>query len=428
MPGSTLSELKEERDAKRSLLQEVFGEAETEGEDGEESHDFRQVECLGTAVNELEGSEKSARVAQIVDELRGRIEELDEEIVTAEAVEGYKATEERFEKQRKRPPLPDAVKDRGQGDGMSFKQIARRIIEDPEFKSNGPCKIKVETSWGEAKTLMTTSAGFPAEATRTGRVVDIPLRPLQVMDIIPMGMTGQHQVVYMQQDTRTQAAAEVDEGGSKPEATLAFSEATSPVREIAVSLPVTEIQLEDVPFIQSLVETMLREDINERLDKQIIAGDGSAPNLEGIVNVTGILTQAKGTDSRTDAIRKAMTKIRIGAARAQPTHVLLHPNDWQEIELETTSQGEYLFGGPVNISTRQIWGLPVVENEALSEGTGLVGAFAARNIQLVERRGIVLERGVVGSQFVENKLTIRASMRAALPTYRPKAFCTVTSI
>jgi len=70
----------------------------------------------------------------------------------------------------------------------------------------------------------------------------------------------------------------------------------------------------------------------------------------------------------------------------------------------------------------------VVQNEALTENAGLVGSFEPAWISMFERKGVVIERGFTGSQFVEGKQTIRATMRAALVVFRPAAFATVTGI
>lgn len=434
-----LAELREELDAKVDLLQTIRDEAKDVGEDGEETFDLKRVECLGTAINAKEGGEKTAAVASVVEDLKGRIAELEEEISTAEAMNGIQQVEDHRKSQRKRPRYSDGASVKADvGRKLSFEQVASRVTGDPTFKrwiqGSRDGRIEVDASWWDAKqqakTLMSTTAGFPPEVTRTGVVVDIPLRPPQIMDIMPRATTGQNAVAYMQQTTRTQAAAEVPEGGLKPEAAFVFAEVTTAVKEVAVHIPVTDTQLEDVPFIGSLIETMLREDINERLDGQILNGDDSVDthNLLGILNTAGILTQAKGTDPIADAIHKAATQIMTGAARATPTHVALNPLDWERLRLLRGSDGKYIFGDPQDQIVPRIFGWPVVLNEALTEGTGLIGGFAARNLQLVERRGIAVERGFINDQFIRNQQSIRASMRAALAVYRPAAFATITGL
>lgn len=433
MPKLNLTELKEELDAKRSLQRQVFDEAKVVGEDGEESYDFKQVECLGSAVNQLEGAEKAQRVSQIAEELRDAVVGLEEEIATAEAVEGFKSTEKHFEGKRNRPPFTDSPgrKVRDTGQKLSTKQIAKRIVEDPLFqqwkRGSRDGRIEIDASLFEAKTLMTTSSGWAGESTRTGVAVDIPLRPPQLIDILPRNTTGQPTVVYMEQDTRTQAAAEISEGDAKPEAAFVWTETSTPVEEIAVSLPVTDRMLEDSPMMEGLIETQLREDMMERLDQQALLGNGTPPNLGGILDKS-VLTTAVASESVLKAIARAIRLIQTGTSRATPTHILMHPADWEEVAtIQNATSGEFILGNPHEVIQPRIWGLPVVINEELTEDTALVGSFMARNIQLYERRGINVEWGWTGDQFVQNKRTIKMYGRWALAVYRPTAFCTITS-
>lgn len=277
------------------------------------------------------------------------------------------------------------------------------------------------------KALMTTGAGFAPESIRMPGFVDAVTRPIQLLDILPMGSTTMELVKFMEETTRTHAAAETAEGGTFAESTFTFTERSSPVEKITDSLPVTDEQLEDVALIESYINGRLSFGVRQRLDRQCLIGDGSAPNLRGIMNTSGIQTQAKGADEAMDALYKAMTKVRV-TGRAIPTHHNIHPNDWQDIRLKKTADGIYIFGSPTEAGPARLWGLPVVENEALTEGTALVGSFDPSWIMLVERRGIDIQVGYVGTQFGEGKRTIRADMRAALVVMRPAAFCQVTGI
>lgn len=257
--------------------------------------------------------------------------------------------------------------------------------------------------------------------------VEAVTRPIQLLDILPTGNTGFELVKYMEETTRTHAAAETAEGEAFAESTFAFTERSSPVEKVTDSLPVTDEQLEDVALIESYINGRLTFGLRQRLDRQCLLGDGSSPNLRGILNTSGIQTRAKGADEAMDALYKAMTDIRV-TGRAIPTHHNIHPLDWQDIRLKKTNDGIYIFGSPVEAGPIRLWGLPVIENDALTEGTALVGSFEPSWIMLVERRGVDVQVGYKGDQFVQGRRTIRADMRAALVVMRPAAFCRVTGI
>ena len=275
-------------------------------------------------------------------------------------------------------------------------------------------------------TLFQTSAGWDPEDIRTGKLVDEVTRPIQILDIIPAGQTSMSTVLYMEETTRTQSAAEAAEGAAYAEDAFVVAEQSSEVRKIASHIPATDEQLDDVPMVRGYLNQRLVFGLRQRLDNQVIQGDGTAPNLEGILNATGIQTQAKGTDPVPDAVYKALTKVRV-TGRAFPSHVLMHQNDWQGIRLLRTADGIYIWGSPADAGVERIWGLPVVQSDVLSEGTGLVGDFPNFCV-LAERRGVEVTLGYIGDQFKEGKITIRADMRTAFVIYRAAAYCTVTSI
>jgi HK97 family phage major capsid protein len=313
--------------------------------------------------------------------------------------------------------------------GGSRKSFGELFTESAAYKGRtngvGP-EIKIDV---ELKTLFQTSAGFDPEEVRNGRIVESAQRPVQVMtaDIIPQTTTSQSAVTYMEETTFTNTAAEVAEGGTYPEATLALTEQSSVVRKVAVFLPVTDEQLEDEPQARGYVNNRLPFMIRQRLDSQLLVGNGTAPNLRGILNVVGIQTQAKGADPTPDAVYKAMTKIRV-TGQAMPDAAVFHPNDWQDIRLLRTTDGIYIWGNPSDAGPERIWGLRVVQAQALTENTGLVGDFQNFS-ELAVRRGIDVQvSNSHGTFFIEGKQALRADIRAALVVYRPAAFCTVTGI
>ncbi len=434
--SETLKQLKEKVDAKRTQLRELFKQTKTSDDDGKERYDFEKAEAdwLPEDVAGLKGDAKSRRVCEIVGQAMPELDELQEDLDVRETADNAaKALLKRDRTAVNPPPHPGKGTGEPAGEHKGFGEM---ITEHANWEiwqkcgfTPGACPAIRFKDMGitELKVLFQTSAGWAPESTRTGRVVDAVTRPLQAIDILPTGQTGQANVVYMEETTRTHSAAERAEGAAYAESTFALTEATTAVRKVTDSVPVTDEQLEDVPMAQSYLEGRLGFGVMQRLDGQAIAGDGIAPNLDGILNVAGIQTQARGADPVPDAIYKAGTLIRV-TGRAIPTHVLLHPNDAQDIRLTRTADGIYIWGNPSDTGAARIWGWPIIENESLTENTGLVGSFMPLWIQLVERRGVIIEIGFVNDDFTTGRKTLRGSGRWALPVYRPPAFCTVTGI
>jgi len=84
--------------------------------------------------------------------------------------------------------------------------------------------------------------------------------------------------------------------------------------------------------------------------------------------------------------------------------------------------------GPPSLSgATTMWGLPVVESEAMPAGTGLVGDFV-QGSTLFDREQAAIRVGLINDQFIRNMQTILAELRAAFVVWRPTAFTKVTGI
>lgn len=410
MSFPALKDAQERKQAKEKELATIFEEA------GQEM-DLAKVKSInGTNV------EKASHIRQLNDEL-GDI---------GQEVENLKGVEKASERARHAPDIGNGEpgsEPGGRGSGQpSAKSVGKLFTESDAYKqkagANGPeAHLDVEL-----KTLFETSAGWDPEVIRTGRVVEDAQRPIQVVDVIPQTTTSQAAVQYMEETTFTNNAAETAEGTAYGEAALALTEQSSLVRKIAVYLPVTDEQLEDEPQARGYIDNRLPFMLRQRLDAQILTGDGVAPNLTGILNTSGIQSQAKGTDPTPDAVYKAMTKVQTGTGQAMPSAAIFHPNDWQSVRLLRTSDGIYIWGNPSDAGPERIWGLRVVKAQAITQGSALVGDFV-NFVELATRRGIDVQVSNSHSTFfTQGKQAIRADLRVALPVYRPAAFCEVTGL
>lgn len=283
-----------------------------------------------------------------------------------------------------------------------------------------------ELTHAEATKTLSTTADMVGQNQRLPLLLDAQ-ESRTTADLMLQGTTNAATLEYYEETTFTNAAAEVSEGGDKPEAAVDFTLQTEAVRKIAVWVPVTDEMMADNEGFESYLRGRLGFMIKQREELQLLVGDGTAPNISGITDRSGIQTQAKGTDPVSDAIFKAITKVR-NTGFAEPTAVVLHPNDWQDVRLLRTADGIYIWGSPADAGPERIWGLEVRVTSNMTQNTGLVGAFRP-DAQIFRRGGVELAvSDSHASYFIANKLAVRAEERIALAVYRPASFCTVTGI
>lgn len=438
---ATLKEKQAELEQKQAVLSGIFEKAK---EKGKGQYDFGNLEDPWFSGLESTNA-KLAKIHEAEKELNDLVDEV-QALVKAE--KDYETLNERIEKSAKKIIHPSGQEEKNPEGQKRFKSLGEMVAKSERYSKRGKGEgidfsfdemlpsdalafgavfNTLQRKSAELKTLMTTSAGYAPESIRIAGFVEDATRPIQLLDIIPMGQTSYENVVYMEETTRTHNAAEKSEGGTYAESAFAFTERTSAVRKITDSLPVTDEQLEDVPFIEGYINSRLMFGLRQRLDNQVLLGNGTPPNLEGISQNGSIQTQAKGADPTPDAFFKAMTKIRV-TGRAMPTHHIIHPTDWEQIRLLRTADGIYIWGSPSESGPERMWGLPVVQCDAGSAGTGYCGSFQPAWISLFEKRGVDMQVGYTGTQFVEGKRTIRADMRYAFVMFRPEAFCSVTGV
>lgn len=272
-----------------------------------------------------------------------------------------------------------------------------------------------------------TLADITPQAQRLPSIVPSAQAQITVSDLMAPGTTDGNTISYYEETTFTNAAVEIAENVAKPESTLDFTERTDNVRKIATWIPITDEALGDNRQLRSYVEGRLLFMVRQREEGQLLVGDGTAPNISGILDRSGIQTQALGADPVPDAFFKAFTKVQV-TGDAEPDGFVAHPNDWMSVRLLRTTDGIYIFGNPNDDAPVRMWGRPGRVTTGITEGTGLVGAFRTYS-QVFRREGLrVVASTEHASFFIENKVALLAETRLALAVYRPAAFCSVTGI
>jgi len=255
-------------------------------------------------------------------------------------------------------------------------------------------------------------------------IVPGAFRALNVLDVVPMGSTSSNQVHYTQENAFTNSAAERAEGVAKPESTLTFKLVEEPVRTIAHFIKLSKQVLDDAPALEGYVNRRLSHGVRNRLEFQILRGNGTSPNLAGL-SASGnntAFTPATG-DSELDSLNKAKYAT-IGADFMANT-VFINPADWGKIERAKITGGAYVLGDGAAITyvangmIPRVWGMNVVMSNNVEAGKFYVLDINA--IEMMLRQAVTVEMGFVNDDFTKNLFTLRAEMRGALAVYQPTA-------
>lgn len=313
----------------------------------------------------------------------------------------------------------------------AVKSIGQEFIGSDAFKSfasgqSGRAKV-------ELKNTVIGEGGSPANpvdtlnpADRMAGVVGGAFRSLSLLDFIPKGTTTSNLVEYTKEDVFTNDAAETREGAAKPESDITFTLVSAPVRTIAHFLKVSKQVMDDAPAVATYIDTRLRHGVLNRLQTQIVNGNGTSPNLAGILASGNSTTVTAATgDTKFDFANKL--KYAVVAAEYTPSVYMINPADWGAIERIKKGTGDLSYVGADGVVayvnnglTPTLWGLPVVASNAVPAGTLICAASDA--MMLWERTGVVVEAFEQdGDNVQKNLVTIRAEMRGAFSVFRAAA-------
>jgi len=164
---------------------------------------------------------------------------------------------------------------------------------------------------------------------RVGDIEPLVSPRINTLDLIPQIPTGANAVSYFLETTETGGADPVLEGGEKANFTLAGALVTEEVEAVAGMAAVTRQTLDDAPFMAGFVDTRLRRSLEVEKEYQVIAGDGTSPNLSGYLDrITS--HQVHGADTLIDAIYKAADKCYEDGGYPADA-VVLTPANWQPL-------------------------------------------------------------------------------------------------
>ena len=330
--------------------------------------------------------------------------------------------------------------DREHGTVEDVRSLGERFVSD-EFRSwaeggarGGSPALDVEMSFRAVTDVTTgaTSGGALGQAFRVPRIGnDFIDRKTFLIDLLPtinVGTGGSVEIVQDQSPLADLAnkAVEVAEAGAKPQAGPTLAVVTEPIRTIAAWANITRQAAADFPQVMSYLDGRLRYSVKRRADGQVISGNGTAPNISGLTDRTGInaYTAPAGSEEAYLSIRKAITLME--EDEAVPEIIVLNPADAEKFDLANhAADGLHAVPNVAGPGARTSWGLTQVRSTAVASGTAvLVDPMAVAVLDRQEVTAYMTDSHA--SLFVSNILTLLLEARLGLAVFEPAGICSVT--
>jgi HK97 family phage major capsid protein len=318
-----------------------------------------------------------------------------------------------------------------QNETKSFNQL---LAEGIEKNADNIGKIARGEQKSTSFAMDAKSAGTMTEAVNlTGdiprqyanQVYALPSRKVHVRSITPIGQLSTGLFTFPKETGGEGNPAPQVQGSSKSQVDFDITMSDAAAQYIAGFTRISRQMLDDVPAMTSFLQARLLEKYLVAEDYQLLSGDGTSPNLQGILGVAA----AYSGSSAVYVAQIIESCAQVAAANYNVTGILINPTDWAQIMLTQNTNSPYSLPGATVVSpdgTLSIAGIPVYQSTAITAGTFLVGDWAM-GAQIMQNQGINIQFSEFDADnFTKNLITVRVEARIAFPIYYPGAFVTGT--
>jgi HK97 family phage major capsid protein len=314
-----------------------------------------------------------------------------------------------------------------QGGGGAQQQmtVGQHVAESDELKAylangmNGTAKITLNAAVTSADG---SGGGLIWEDRDTA--VDMPRRTLKIRDLLTVINTGSDLVKYTKQVTRTHQGGMTAEGAAPTASEFGWTKAEAAIRKIVALTHGSDEAFADAAQLMGLLNTELRYEVELVEETQLLSGNNTGENLNGMMTwATAFAAQAGLPNAtHTDRLRLAMLQVVLNDYAADA--FVLSPIDWAAIELTKDTTGRYIVGSAEAPAGPSLWRLPVAESNSMTAGSWLCGAFKMAATLYDRQQTEILISSEHGTNFVDGMKTIKATKRQALAERRAASLVT----
>jgi len=270
---------------------------------------------------------------------------------------------------------------------------------------------------------MTEAVNLTGDITRqyANQVYALPSRKVHMRSLLPIGSLSTGLFTFPYESGGEGAPAAQTQGSSKEQVDFDITMKDAAAQYIAGYVRISRQMLDDIPAMTSFLQSRLLEKYLVAEDAQILSGNGSAPNLQGILPVATAATGAATVD--VEQLVQAIAQLE--SSNYSATGILVNPSDWASIMNTKNANSAYSLPASTVVTTDgsvSIAGIPLYKSTAIAVDKFLVGDYAM-GAQIMQNQGISVQFSEFDADnFTKNMITVRVEARIALPIYYAGAF------
>ncbi|KIC90002.1 phage major capsid protein [Flavihumibacter sp. ZG627] len=269
----------------------------------------------------------------------------------------------------------------------------------------------------KSMTLGASLTGPGASISAPARLVSEPNQAVRLRTLFPNQPMITSSLPIIQETGQVGGFGTVAESAEKPTLDFALSETPAKAETIAAIVNISRQMLMDLDYVgfQGWLNTRLIELYYQKEDQQLMQGNGTSPNLKGLLDV-GNWTPAATPSSTNDVEQIVSAMIQLKGYGRTPTAIIVHTSALAGLLLNKASgSGEFDLPNYISVNAFggiSILGVPVIDSQAqetpnfsVVDGSRMLfGVREPISINMFEQHGTNVQT---------NMITIRCEARVA---------------
>lgn len=286
--------------------------------------------------------------------------------------------------------------------------LAEKAEALKSLKTTGTGKVLVQKAMTIAANASTYTQGY-VDATVT-RIAE--RKPFMQSILGSRTLAGTGNIIYFEQANRVGDADVTAEGALKSSNEYDLVEVRKSAKKVTAFTKVSNELIDDIPYMESLINEDLMKRIALKVDSQLLTGTGVGAQLTGVFTNATAFTPGTFALSVVNANRYDVLAIAVTQVFSQnfvPNYILLNPIDVAQMDVTKGSDGQYVLPAFVSRDGREVKSTPIILNNGIPVGQYMVMDSTAAEVYT--RESINISIGYENDDFTKNMVTILGEWR-----------------
>lgn len=252
-------------------------------------------------------------------------------------------------------------------------------------------------------------------------IIGPPFQVPHLRSLVRIGQTSGQAYYFPVAKLKSGEVGSVQPGAQKPEIQYQIDGKVAQVIKLAAWLRLPDEMLEDILGLTSFLQNYMPEEVYKAEDRQILRGDGTTGNFDGLMHQARTYVPSTGVDASESWDVLADGIAQQAKIWLPSTSVLVDPIRWMFMATRKGTTKDYsyptlILGAPLTVAGNRILPHPIMNSDEF-----LLGNFSLAEMKM--RTGMSLRfYDQDRDNAIKNMTTVVVEERAAFAVYYPDAF------